>query len=139
MRKDFGAWHKIKEWLNNRKNHPFFHEREVWWCFLGANVGVEQNGKGRSYMRPVLIFRKFNNESLWILPVTTQVKQSPFHLTIDLKDSVRRSVNLSQLRLIDAKRLVEKIGTIEESEYLEIQKAITILISQPPFVCHPPQ
>lgn len=80
-------------------------------------------------MRPLLVFKKFNSQTLWMLPVTTQVKQNRFHQPIDLHDKVSRSINLSQLKLIDAKRLREKIGTIRESEYVEIQKAIIALIT----------
>lgn len=129
MKKDFGAWHRIKEWVDGKPDRLLFGEREVWWCWLGANVGSEQDGGGEHFMRPVLVFKKFNNETFWALPITTQVKQNIFHKLIDLRDGISRSVNLSQLKLLDAKRLGKKISIIEEPQYIAIQKAIMILIS----------
>lgn len=127
MQKDFWSWHKIKEQIE-AKNRPVFKEREVWWSWAGANIGLEQDGKGEYFMRPLLVFKKFNKETLWTLPVTTKVKHNTFHQSIDLFDGVPRYVNLSQLKLVDAKRLRKKIGTIQEAEHIKIQKAIIGLI-----------
>ena len=44
-----------KKQLHKRKTAPRFKEREVWWCKIGLNVGVEQDGKGNNYTRPILI------------------------------------------------------------------------------------
>ena len=44
MKKDFDSWNEKKKILNNN-DVSFYHEREVWWCSLGVNVGYEQNGK----------------------------------------------------------------------------------------------
>ena len=42
MKKDFKSWHGKKESLHHEKERPFFHEREVWFCSLGVNIGFEQ-------------------------------------------------------------------------------------------------
>ncbi|GEM_PF-6457268 len=42
MKKDFQNWHNKKTLIHESKNRPGFHEREVWWCALGVNVGFEQ-------------------------------------------------------------------------------------------------
>jgi len=39
MKKDFQNWHKIKADIDQFRLSPFFREREIWWCSLGANVG----------------------------------------------------------------------------------------------------
>lgn len=128
MQKDFKRWHQRKVTLHEEKPRPFFHVREVWWCSLGANVGFEQDGKGRKFARPVLVFKKFNNEIFWALPLSLQVKTKKetahFYASVSLEDGVPRTALLSQLRLIDAKRLLVKVGTVDESNYAEIQKAV---------------
>ena len=129
MIRDFGKWHDKKSHLDKDKERPFFHEREVWWCSLGANIGFEQDGKGDKFARPVLILKKFNKEVFWALPVTTRTKKGKFYSTVELGDGIPRLVILSQLRLIDAKRLLDKIGTIHESNYSDIQKAVTSLLN----------
>jgi hypothetical protein len=44
MQKDFDKWNETKKKIHDRINTPFFNEREVWWCVLGRNIGVEQDG-----------------------------------------------------------------------------------------------
>ena len=133
MQKDFRRWHQRKTKLHEEKLRPFFHVREVWWCSLGANVGFEQDGKGRKFARPVLVFKKFNNEMCWAIPLSLKVKTKKetahFYEPITLDDNIPRTALLSQLRLIDGKRLLLKIGMISSENYSEIQKAVMRLCS----------
>lgn len=124
MQKDFEKWHNAKTEINGSLRRLFFHEREVWWCSIGVNVGFEQDGKGKEFTRPVLVFKKFNNEIFWALPLSTRIKKGKFYQTIDLGDNLTRVVIVSQLRLIDAKRLIDKVGVISKNNYLNIQKAV---------------
>ncbi len=43
MEKDFDKWNNQKKIINLRSNNTdfFYHEREVWWCAIGVNVGFE--------------------------------------------------------------------------------------------------
>lgn len=49
---------------------------------------------------------------------------------IDLRDGIDRVAILSQLRLVDAKRLIDKIGVVSKQNYVEIQKAVINLCSE---------
>lgn len=113
MEKNFDAWHQRKAAIE-RDGRPrvFFHEREVWWCSIG-----------------LLVFKKFNKEVCWTLPLSTKVKIGKFYVPIRLGDGVARVAIVSQLRLVDGKRLIHKIGTIGEHNYAEIQKAVINLCS----------
>lgn len=126
--KDFSSWHKRKAWLHNEQPRVFFNTRDVWWCSLGSNIGFEQDGKGGKFARPVLVFKKFNNEIFWALPLSLQVKTKKetarFYAPVYLEDGIPRTAILSQLRLIDGKRLLEKVGMISQENYVEIQKAV---------------
>ena len=125
--KDFQKWHKIKKILDVIPQRVFFHEREVWWCSTGANIGFEQDGRGDRFARPVLVFKKFNNEIFWAIPLSTKIKKNKFYAEIILGDRIPRVVIISQLRLIDAKRLLYKVGTISDDNYAAIQKAVMYL------------
>lgn len=131
--KDFDSWNAKKKWIHSQQPQVFFHIREVWWCSLGVNIGFEQDGKGEKSARPVLIFKKFNNEICWALPLSLQIKTKEktahFYSTVSLEDGIPRTALLSQLRLIDGKRLLIKIGMIDEANYTEIQKAVVRLCS----------
>ena len=58
--KPFDRWNKVKQRLERKNidNSFHFYEREVWWCSLGVNVGVEVDGKNHQFERPVLVSYK---------------------------------------------------------------------------------
>lgn len=125
MKKDFIKWHNKKSEIENSlEKRVFFHNREIWWCSLGENIGFEQDGKGEKFARPILVFKKFNNEIFWALPLSTKIKKSKFYVSLFASDDIERVAIISQLRLIDSKRLLDKIAFINEDEYEEIKKAI---------------
>lgn len=119
IKKDFDAWNVSKKKINDavKNNDFYFHEREIWWCSLGVNIGYEQDGKNKNFERPVLILRKFNRDIALIVPLTSSVKENLFYYKLKTSGS---SVILSQVRLISAKRLFRKIETINEKEFNEI-------------------
>lgn len=123
MRKDFDIWNGHKKEIDQRPR-LFFHEREIWWCQLGVNVGFEQDGKGKKFARPVLVFKKFNKEVFWALPLSTKIKKSRFYAEFLLDDQIPRVAIVSQLRLMDARRLIDKFGVVKEEDYRRIQKAV---------------
>ncbi len=139
MSKDFWTWHRYKSHLNRRNSLPVFKERQIWWCALGANIGREQDGKGNKFQRPVLVLTKIDKETSYILPLTLQHKDGPWYRDIVAKDGVRRTVNLTQLRIIDSRRLLDEITSISASNHIEIQKAVvTFITPQLPFVSSAP-
>lgn len=128
MQKDFDSWNTAKKELHDKKGRPFFHEREIWWSSLGNNIGFEQDGKGLDFSRPVLVFKKFNNEICWVIPITTQVKKGKFYVEIMLGDNKLRAAILSQIKLMDAKRFQEKLGSISCEDFNNIKTAMVHLI-----------
>ena len=134
MKKDFKKWMVKKANVHNDKIRPFFHEREIWFSSLGENIGFEQDGSGENFMRPALILRKFNNEVVWVLPLTRTDKTGKYYFRILPVDGAgdaddRASVViLSQIRLVDAKRLQYKIGDVKEDEFLKLKEALIALL-----------
>jgi len=127
MKKDFKKWGDKKTGIHNDNVRPFFHEREIWWCSLGENVGFEQDGKGIKFARPVVIFKKFNKEVFWAIPLSTKMKKSKFYVSLSASDNIQRVAIVSQLRLVDSKRLLDKIAMASKDEYQNIQKAVISL------------
>ena len=126
--KSYNVWHKLKTFLHNEKPRIFFKESEIWFCHLGENVGFEQDGKGDDFLRPVVIIRKFNNQVFWAVPLTSKIKDGLYYHNIEFNLGRKNSAILSQLRLIDCKRLKYKIGTLSKSEFLELTKKLKELI-----------
>ncbi len=128
MGKDFVEWHKIKQDIHKREKRPFYNEREVWWCSVGENVGFEMDGKGEDFTRPVLIIKGFSKEVFLCVPITTKLKIGKYYADINFGDGKARKAILSQIRLIDGRRLQEKIITLDVPHFKEIKQAITRII-----------
>lgn len=128
MKKDFQKWHNKKSQVDQIEKRAFFHEREIWWCSLGLNVGFEQDGGGQDFLRPVIIFRKFNNEVFWAIPLTHTKKRTKHYLEFNLSGDFSSVAILSQIRLVDARRLSHKIGVMPEQDFLELTKKFKDLL-----------
>ncbi len=122
--KNFDMWNELKKSLHTRDEKILFHEREVWWCSVGINIGFEEDGKNKFFERPALIVKKFSRDVLWMLPLTRSNKVNKYHYRISQGDEHDSVVILSQLRLISSKRLLRKMRMIKESEFKEITEKV---------------
>jgi mRNA interferase MazF len=77
MHKDFNRWNEDKKTIERATFIDFVHMREVWWCTLGVNLGREQDGNEEFFERPVLVIRKFNQDMVLVVPLTSQPKRTP--------------------------------------------------------------
>jgi len=122
MRKDFNKWNEEKKRIHKKSTKLYYHAREIWWCALGINVGNEEDGTGYSFSRPVLILKGLSAETCVVIPLTTSKQEHrlrPFIGAVDGKDA--RAI-LSQIRVIDVKRLVRKIGNLDKKEFEMVKK-----------------
>ena len=121
--KDFDPWNKKKREIEGRDKTPHFHQREVWWCSLGVNIGQEQDGKGGLYERPVLIFKKLNSQIFLGIPATSSYKNvyTIFAAGEDLKEFY---FIVTQIRLISVKRLNRYMSKLTDDEFYKIRSAI---------------
>ncbi len=125
MHKEFDRWNQKKKAIQIASiDSVFFKEQEVWWCSLGANVGFEQDGKGESFRRPILIIKKFNQHLVWAVPLTSQPKEGIYYVPCELPDGTARQAIISQTRPIDTKRLIDKMGRASDESFKAIKKAI---------------
>jgi mRNA-degrading endonuclease toxin of MazEF toxin-antitoxin module len=127
--KDFDKWNeKKKEIHSSEMSRKYYHEREIWWCSLGVNVGYEHDGTGATYQRPVLILRGLSAETCLAIPLTSSPNRHPFRMPIGLVDGKDASAVISQIRVIDTKRLTEKICYLDEDIFARIRKAAKDLL-----------
>ena len=124
MEKNFDGWNRQKKEINSRRGAPFCHERELWWCSLGLNVGSEQDGSGEEYRRPVLILKGLSVATCVVIPLTTSARHHPLRPSIGWVEGKDAHALLSQMRVIDTRRLVRKIGYLERDLFEEIRKAV---------------
>lgn len=124
MRKNFDVWNNNKKNINERQTAPFCHEREFWWCALGVNIGYEQDGSGTEYRRPVLILKGLSKQTCIVIPLTTSPQEHKFRPSIGVVDGKQACALLSQMRVIDTKRLVRKIGNLDKQVFDDIRKTV---------------
>jgi mRNA-degrading endonuclease toxin of MazEF toxin-antitoxin module len=133
VEKNYEAWTPLKQTINNSgEPRLFFHERQVWYCHLGENIGFEQDGRGDQFLRPAVIVRKFNNDVCWAVPLTRTRKDLPFYFTFPLQSEAGTSESstavLSQIRLIDVKRLRRMIGYVSEPDFAALKQKLKALL-----------
>jgi mRNA interferase MazF len=123
VKKDFDGWNNKKKEINE-KIGPFCHDRELWWCALGVNIGFEQDGSDSEYRRPVLILKGLSKSTCLIAPLTKSKNIHRLRPSIGLVEDKEACVLLSQIKVIDTKRLVKKIGYLDKEIFEVIRKTV---------------
>jgi mRNA-degrading endonuclease toxin of MazEF toxin-antitoxin module len=122
MQKDFDIWNGNKKIIHLKNENKLYHERQVWWCSLGLNIGSEQDGAGVDFNRPVLILKGLSRETCLVIPLTTSSKKHHTRVQLGVVDGKFASALLSQVRVVDTKRFVYKIGFIDQAIFNNVRK-----------------
>jgi mRNA-degrading endonuclease toxin of MazEF toxin-antitoxin module len=64
-----------------------------------------------------------------VVPLTTKSKKGKYYFTFKIDESRESTAILSQLRLLDAKRLQYKIGNISVSDFKNLKEKIRQLLA----------
>jgi mRNA interferase MazF len=126
--KNFEAWSTEKKRINDAETNKLYHEREIWWLSLGVNIGYEQDGTSNEYQRPVLVLTGFSKFVCLIVPLTTSQKKNPYHVALGLVDGKQAFAIISQLRLVDTRRFVNKVGMLEKSLFENVKSAVKAML-----------
>ncbi|MBU0766569.1 type II toxin-antitoxin system PemK/MazF family toxin [Patescibacteria group bacterium] len=126
----FDFWNTLKQQLHDKTKERHFKEREIFYTHLGHNIGFEENGKGDKFLRPVIVLRKFNKQVLWAVPLGTTKKKGKYYFTFSFIENRTSTAILSQLRLIDSKRLMNKIGMISNKDFKTLKERICYLVNE---------
>lgn len=126
--KDFDKWNIKKKETDHIDDIVLFYEREVWWCIVGTNIGVEIDGKHELFLRPVVVIRKFNKYMALIIPTTTQEKENKYYFNVFGEDGKTYNTCLSQIKSVSSKRLFRKIGTIKEEDYNILLDKVVLMV-----------
>ncbi len=118
--KKFDNWNEVKKQIDNKTKISIPKEREVYWASIGENIGFEQNGKSELFTRPVLVFKRFNKNIFFGVPLSTQIKDGNFFFTFTLNGELSNAL-LVQGKLFDIRRLEKKIGMISKDEFSQLK------------------
>ena len=127
MQKDFDTWNTAKKKIHTSRA-PFAHAREIWWCSLGVNVGFEQDWTGSNYDRPAAILKSLSRETCLVIPLTTSAHAHPLRLSVGIVEGKEARAVLSQMRVVDTKRLVRKVGVLEKGVFEIMRNAVKAML-----------
>ncbi len=123
IQKDFDVWNMNKKLIHADNDNKLYRTRDIWWCSLGVNIGFEEDGTGNTGERPVVIVRGFSKQVCLIMPLTSSEKSNPYYISLGIVNGRKAFVITSQIRLIDTKRLINKIGVVDQDLFETIRKA----------------
>jgi mRNA interferase MazF len=127
MGKDFDRWNEKKKRIDEGRFGDYVHEREVWWCAFGVNVGVEADGKHEDFERPALIVRKFSKDAVLAVALTSRPKRNPYYREFKHAGATYAAV-ISQVRILSTKRLLRKMYVMDERIFEPIRDAVRRMI-----------
>ena len=109
------------------------NQYEIWIADLNPRIGTEA-GK----TRPVLVIQtnllnKIPHPSTVVCPITTNVQKDSDILRVHLKKGMANlhencDVMIDQIRAIDNKRLIQKIGKLSDKQIAKLRNNISIVI-----------
>lgn len=127
--KRFRLWAKLKRKINDSTSVPMgYKERDIWWVAIGHNVGVEEDGKGDYFNRPVLIIKGFSKYQFWGVPLSTTKKTGEYYYPFVVNGKVSTAL-LSQLRVFDTRRFINKYGVADKKSFSEIKQKLVDFLS----------
>jgi len=125
-------WNNKKKNISKKDKVIFIKERDIVFINMGQNIGIEQDGKGDEFLRPVVVYKKFNNNMFLGIPLTSSLKDSRFYFNFEFDsktDGVRQSsAILSQIRAFDTKRVKFRLGIINKNDFSDLHYKLINLI-----------
>lgn len=120
--KQFYKWNEVKKSTDSVTFNFKIKPREVFWFKIGQNIGHEEFGKGKEFVRPVIIIRQLTSDLFVGVPTTTSKKQDNtyfhnIHYLNKKKEEVYSVAMLLQMKTFSKKRLLSKMGTISKDDF----------------------
>ncbi len=129
--KDYKIWTSVKAKIHNNKSTLNYKEGCIYWVSIGENIGWEQDGKGKSYTRPVLIIKSFGKNLFLGVPLTSQQKNGNYFYKIGEIDGKVSTALILQMRVYDVARISNNgrpIGRLSQENFCYIKEKICALI-----------
>lgn len=115
--KKFNQWNEVKKMLDEKSQKVDIHEGELWWVSIGINIGSEQDGKGDTSTRPVLVYYKIDENNFYGIPFSTTPQRDQRFTEKAIIEGKTTYALLKHIRDYSIKRLDRKIGFISDKVY----------------------
>ena len=127
MEKDFDKWNKLKINLESKTQKYLFKEGDVWWSFVGLNIGTESCGKGENFRRPVLVFKKLSGNSFIGIPLSTQKKEGSWFLELNTRAGKSYAL-IYQIKKFHTNRLGKRMFVIDTDDFKRVKDSVKKLL-----------
>jgi mRNA interferase MazF len=133
MENEFDRWNEVKKKTQNDNFNFRIKPREIYWAKIGYNIGNEQYGKGKDFVRPLIVVRQLTHDLFIGIPTTTsQKKDNDYFHKIEYRDDLHRDIKSSamilQQKVFSKKRILSKIGKVDTESFKEIKIKLKRLI-----------
>jgi len=130
--KYFNSWNDKKQIIHTNENYIKFREKDILFISVGLNIGFEQFGKGEEFLRPVLVYKKFNTRTFLGIPLSTKIKNGSYYFSFQYKSDTISTANFSQMRVFDIKRAQYRSGVISHDDFEKLSKKLISLLEVTP-------
>jgi mRNA interferase MazF len=108
-----------------------YRRGEIWWVNLDPTVGKETAKK-----RPCVILQNdignARSDTTMVAPLLKGSKTYPFVVNVKATTAngldADRGIHLEQMRVVDCRRIDNKLGTLEDNYWNEIEKAVDLVL-----------
>lgn len=126
----FDSWNEKKKLTHFVGKRPYFNKGEIWWAQLGQNISTEIFGKGKDFLRPVVILQIVYGNACLVLPLTSADRRGDYYCSfLDSKGNVQCAL-LAQVRYLDGKRLKHKQSAVGANNLEKLRIAFCKLINK---------
>ncbi len=109
---------EIEKTISLRQSHHVLQRGDVWYAYIGINIGVEINGKGDDLIRPVYVYKVVNKDSFICIPLVSQINIESHRLCIDGRIGY---LSYMQIRALSTKRCIRFLTQLKEDECQNIE------------------
>lgn len=125
--KQYDKWNEVKKDTQDDMQIRLFKQREIFFIKMGENIGNEQNGKGKNFVRPIVVLKKITNEMFIGIPLSTQMKSGSWFYLFEFKTKDKVSKNIAiipQIKMFSSQRLLNKIGVMSNGDFKELKQKV---------------
>ena len=119
-------WNIVKKDIDRQRIKKQVENQGIYWISIGQNVGSEVYGKGRDFVRPVLVLCVFFNHTFLGVPLSSKFRNKTGRLYYKFKDSKGRLqvALLGQMRTFDTRRKANYISKINDNDFAKLKEKI---------------
>ena len=96
---------------------------------IGQNIGVESYGKGNTFVRPVLCYKKFGRNYFLGIPLTSKEKKGSYFFEFNFIKNRISYAMFNQTKTFSSNRIIKYLGKISRKDFYLLKENFIKLIT----------